>query len=133
MSYVTVRKLLEVRLNTVGGVFPTAYENAPFKPVSDPWQQVFLLPARTENPTMGDGFKRETGVFQVTLHYPNNTGPAPATQRAELLRAGFPRGLTLTEGNVRVMIDEAPYIGPGASNGTWFDLPVSVPYVADVN
>jgi hypothetical protein len=132
VSYAAIRKLLEVQLNTVGGVFPTAFENVPFKPDVAPWQRVNLLPAKTLNPTFGSAHKRETGVLQVTLYYPQNVGAASALARAETLRAGFPRGLSLVQGNVSVLIDEAPYIGPAANDGVWYQVPVSFPYIAEV-
>lgn len=133
MSYATIRKLLEVRLNTVGGVFATAFENAPFTPARDPWQRVNLLPARTSNPTYGDSHKRELGLLQVMLHYPLNAGSAAALARAEVIRSGFPRGLVLSEGAVRIMINESPSISAGVNDGTWYQVPVSIPYIADVN
>jgi len=133
MSYLTIRKLLEVQLNTVGGVFPTAFENVPFTPTNGvAWQQASLLPGRTENPTFGSAHKREVGVFQVTQHYPRNIGSQAALARAEALRAGFARGGSLEESNVKVRLLNSPYIGPAANDGAWYSVPLSVPYVADV-
>jgi hypothetical protein len=133
MSHVTIRKLLEVRLNTVGGVFPTAFENAPFVPTNNvAWQSANLLPGQTENPDYGDSHHREVGVFQVTLYYPRNAGSQAALTRAELLRAGFARGLDLQEGSVKVKILRSPYIGPATDDDAWYRVPVSVPYTADV-
>lgn len=133
MSYAVIRKLLEVRLNTVGGVFPTAFENTPFAPGVVPWQKVNLLPAKTLNPTFGSQHKRETGLLQVTLYYPPNAGSSSALARAETIRAGFPRGLSLEEGAVKLLVDQAAYIGPAANDGVWYQVSISVPYIAEVN
>jgi hypothetical protein len=135
MSNVTISKLLEQRLNTIGG-WPaaTAFENLEFTPVDGtPWQRLNFLPGQTENPTLGEGFKREVGILQVTLFYPTKLGRGAAVARAEVLRAGFKRGTTLTEGTLRVMIHRDPFIGPGqVIDGAWYALPVSIPYFGDV-
>ena len=133
MSQVVIRKLLETRVNTVGGVFPTAFENTPFTPVvGTPWQAVALIPGQTQDPGQDSSVKREVGVLQVMLKYPKNAGAAAATQRAETLRAGFPRGLSLQEGNVLLRIFSSPYIGTAVPDGAWLSVPLTVPYTADV-
>lgn len=133
MTYALIRKLLEVQLNTVGGTFPTAFENAPFTPqAGTPWQAVSLLPGQTSNPTRGDAHKREVGVMQVTLCYPTKTGAQALMARAEVLRSGFARGLSLVEGAVTVKILRSPFVGPATNDGSWYKVPLSVPYEADV-
>lgn len=134
MSLVVVRKLLELRLNAITSPLPTAWQNVPF--AAQPktaWQRINLLPARTENPTFGDAFKRETGIFQITLSYAEGTGPQAIEAKAEALRAHFPRGLRLTEGAVDVLIDEAPFMAPSFNEGGFYRLPVSVPWIANVH
>lgn len=138
MSYVTIRQLLEVHLNSVVGALATAWENVPYKPtVNTPYQRVNLLPAGTENPVMdgawaGSGLKREVGVLQVTLHYPLNAGTSAITTRAELLRTHFARGTILVSGGVRVVIDKTPDVARAMIDDGYFVLPVSVVYRADV-
>ena len=135
MSYLLISSMLEVRLNAITPALATAFENVPYVPVNPtPWQRVYLLPAKTMNPTFGDAFKRETGIFQVDLSYPENAGRAAAMARAELIRAQFVRGLTLVSANtkVRVLIDQAPSIAPGMNDTGWYRLPVSVVFIADV-
>lgn len=134
MSISVIRKLLETQLNSVSTGFATAYENVPMKPVAGtPYQRVHLLPARPENPTMGDGFRRDQGILQVLLSFPVNAGPHDVQARAETVLAGFPRGLSMTEGTLRVLIDSSPYIGPSLPDGgAWHSVPLSIPYVADV-
>ena len=134
MSYVIVRKLLETQLNAVTPAIATAFENVPFNPtVGVAFQIVSLLPGQTENPTMGPAFQREVGIFQVLFAYPINAGPQAAMARAELVRAAFARGLTLTQGIVRVLIDRSPFIGPAKQDAEFYWLPLSIPYAADVN
>lgn len=133
MSYVTIRRLLELRVNTMAPRPDVAFENAPYTPrQGTPYMQLTLLPGKTENPTMGDQFKRETGLLQLSLYYPVNAGPALAYTQAEVARSHFPRGLTLSDTGVRVLIDEHPYVGSAMQDEGWFMVPVSIPYIADV-
>ena len=133
MSNVIIRALLEVRLNAITPTVATAFENVPFTPINAvPWQRVNLLTAQTLNPTFGDNFRRETGIFQVMLYYPENAGASAAASRAELIRSQFSRGLSLTSGTLRVLIDRWPWVSQGTSDSSWYRLPVSIPYIADV-
>ena len=133
MSNVVIRALLEVHLNTIAPTIATAFENVPFTPINGtPWQRVNLLPAQPQNPTLGGVFRRETGIFQVMLAYPENAGTSAAATRAELIRTQFTRGTTFTSGTLRVLIDLSPRVSQGMNDGGWYRLPVSIPYVADV-
>lgn len=134
MSYPIIRKLLETRLNAVSPTIKTVFENAPGKPVAGtPYQQVTLMPAETESPTLpADGFRREAGYLQVDLNYPENAGSIAAMTRAEAIRSQFPRGLVLTEANVRVYFDREVSLGRGYNEGGFYRLPVFVYYRADV-
>lgn len=132
MSVVAIRSLLELRLAAMAPALATAFENFPFTPVNGtPWQKVNLLVARPLDPTLGYGFQRDSGIFQVMVFYPENTGPAAAAARADLICAQFARGLTLTSGTLRVLVDRSPYASTGRNEGGWYGLPVTIPYVAD--
>lgn len=132
MSDVVIRRLLETRLNALGA-FETAWENVGFEPtVGTPYQAPVLLPAQTQNPTMGDGYSRPAGVFQVTLAYPAKAGAQPAQARAQAIVEHFARGLSLAEGNVVVRILRSPWASPGVPAGAWYKLAVSVPYEAEI-
>ena len=139
MSYKVIRQLLETRLAQMPGGLTTAWENAQLdESQGGPYQRVYLLPGQTEQPTMGSltgsgtALQREVGLLQVSLYYPQNAGPGDAAAMAETLRARFPRGLVLTSGSVRVVIEQAPSIGPSLTEGGFYVLPVSVFYRADV-
>lgn len=133
MSMSVVRNLLETQLNTLTPAIDVAWQNVPYTPKSaKPWIRVNLMPAKTQNPTFGDGFKRETGIFQLTLAYPENAGPQAAELKSEDIRALFLRGLRLTNGKVSVLIDEAPFIAAGFNDSGYFKVPISVPWIADI-
>lgn len=135
MSYTSIRSALETRLNALSPAFPSAWENVIFTPSATAFQRVFLLPAKTVNPSFGDGLKMESGILQVTLCYPENTGPKDAIARAELLRAWFNRGLSMTSGGVTVIVGNTPSIAPAQYEpGLYcmYCIPVSIPFFAYV-
>jgi len=134
MSVVSTRTALETQLATVtftGGA--TAYENVPYTPVAGtPYQACYCLFASPDNPTMGDGFNRILGIFQVSLFYPLNTGPGAAATQAELIKTAFARGSSFTSGTVTVHIDRTPEISTGRVDGDRFHVPVRIPFYADI-
>jgi len=133
MSISSVRIALENKLNAMTPSLSTAWENVPFTPVTGTaYQKAFLLPATPANPTMGDGYYREQGIFQVTLMYPLQAGPKPAADRAEAIRAAFKRGTTLTNGNVSVIIEQTPEIGQGRVDGDRWALPVKIRWFSSI-
>ena len=132
MSIASVRAALETKLATITPAIATAYENTPYTPVSGtPYQACYLLPV-TENPTMGDGYYRLAGIFQVTLFYPLQTGPAAAAARAELIRTAFKRGTSMVSGSVTVIVERTPDILQGRVDGDRWALPVRVRFFAGI-
>lgn len=129
-----ILKSLESALAAAVADMPVAYQNIRFAPVDG---QVHLesqqLPATTQNPTMGDGFERRPGIFQVTVVGIAGEGLVGVLTAAETVVAAFARGRTLHDADgVRVIVDESPSIGPGIPDEPWYRVPVSIPYLADV-
>jgi hypothetical protein len=132
MSIASVRAALETKLAAMTPSLATAYENAPYTPISGtPYQAAYLLPV-TENPTMGDGYYRLAGIFQITLFYPLQTGPAAAAARAELIRTAFKRGTSMVSGSVTVIVERTPDILQGRVDGDRWALPVRVRFFAGI-
>lgn len=133
MSQLAIRRALETRLAALTPALATAWENQHYTPAQGtPFQAVALLPAQTQNPVFGGDFKREVGLLQVLLHYPTGTGAKAANERADSLKAHFPRGLSLTSGGVIVIIEGTPSIAPARDNGEWYMVPVSIPYFSNI-
>lgn len=133
MSTQVIRSLLEARLDTLAPSIATVKENTAYTPVKGTvYQRVFLLMAQTENPTLGDGFKRERGILQVNLYYPEFVGTGDSTARAESIKTLFKRGTTIEQGSVRVQVYGSPYVAQGSNNEGFYMLPVSIPFKADV-
>lgn len=135
---VSIRTALEAKLEAMTPALATAWQNRAFKPVTGtPYQQVFLLPATPSNPTMGDGYYREQGIFQITLMYPLGTptipaGPAEAEKRAELIRTAFKRGTSMTSGGIMVIVEKTPEIGQGRPDGDRWFIPIKIRYFAEI-
>lgn len=133
MSHRNIRIALESRLAAMNPAVSIAGENTSFLPTPNtPYQRANLLPADPDNPIVGDGFYRELGIFQVSLCYPLNTGPAAAETRAELVRTQFKRGTTLTSGGYTITIDQTPTIASGFVDGDRWVVPISIPYWANI-
>lgn len=128
-----IRIALESKLNGITPAISTAWENVAFTPVTGTaYQACYTLRAEPDNATIGDGYYRERGIFQVNLFYPVGAGPATAEARAALVRAAFSRGTTLTSGTVSVQITATPEIGAGRADGDRWMIPIKVRWSAGI-
>ena len=111
----------------------TADHNAVYPVVAGvPYQLVHIIPFKPDEPTQGGGYRREHGVFQVTLVYPAGVGDGAVLARGELVRSFFKKGTTLVYDGATVLIDETPEFGylQGASDNISF--PVKIGYSSNV-
>lgn len=134
MSIVSIRAALETKLNSITPSIVTAYENVAFTPVTGtPYQACYTMPATPDNATMGDGYYRAQGIFQVSLFYPLGVGPGTAGARAELIRTAFKRGVSMVSGSVTVRVSNTPEIGQGRVDGDRWMVPVKIRWFAGIN
>lgn len=132
MSIISARAALEAKLNAMTPALATSWENVPYTPVSGTaYQAAYLLPV-TENPTMGVDYHRLAGIFQINLFYPLQAGTLTAATRAELIKATFKRGTTMTSGSIKVIVDRTPEIGQGRPDGDRWMIPVKIRWWAEV-
>lgn len=134
MSQVAIRRAIEQRLYTMDvPAFPTAWENASFKPTPDTaYQRAEMVPGISENVSNMAAFTRELGFYQVTLMFPLQAGPNPAESRFEAIKARFPKGLQITQDGVTVTISGTPYRQQGSKDGDRWSVPVRIPYYANI-
>ena len=133
MSIASVRTALEAKLNAMTPTLAIAWQNVGYTPVTGtPYQAAYLMPATPENPTVGDTFYREQGIFQVSLFYPLLEGTGAVDARAELIRAAFPRGESMTSGGVTVRISRTPEVGQGRRDGDRWHVPVKIRWFAGI-
>lgn len=128
-----IRIALESKLNSITPAISTAWENVAFTPVAGTaYQACYTLRAEPDNATIGDGYFRERGIFQVNLFYPAGAGPAIAEARAALIRSAYARGTTLISGGIKVIIERTPEVGAGRADGDRWMIPVKIRWFAGV-
>ncbi len=133
MNTVYVRRSLERALASITPSIATAWENVKYRPsTGTPYQQVNCLFARPENPTVGGGFHRENGIFQIRLMYPSYVGSRGATERAGLIRAAFSRGTSFRTEMVDTIIQRTPEIYPGRIENGRYVLQIDIRFFADI-
>ena len=128
----TARQMLESRLNSwaTAGIpaVPIAWENDAFEPPTNgAYARAYLLPAATNDPSLGMAHRRYSGTFQINVFCPKGEGPDAAQVLAEEIEALYPRGLAING----VRITKTPEIGRGTPDGNWYMVPVFVTYRLD--
>lgn len=133
MSYQIIKSLLETHLDSLHPRIRTTWESVPFTPeVGELYQRAFLLPANTQNPTMGDDHHREIGIFQVSVCAPLGEGAGIALERAELIRWWCKRGTTLEGSGLVVRMLSTPSLAAAIHEPTVYVIPVSINFTCDV-
>lgn len=136
MSDQHIMSALQTRLATFASSkgLSVAYEGVKFTPnASKTHLADFLLPAPTDNPSMGRGHKRYTGIYQIDVDAPTGSNIVALRNLANEVAAHFYRGLTLTHSSgLRVLIIRDPSISRLLPDGGRMKRAVSVRYQADV-
>lgn len=91
----SIRTEIESKLAVWAGAqvppVPVSYENVPFeKPTAAPYLQIFFLASATVNRDLAAVGERETGIFQINICVPQNTGSKKTADMAAALGALFP-------------------------------------------
>lgn len=106
-SFSVIHKLLEDRAAAITAIplfqrENTRIERSPGKP----WSRFTFLPAPSKQKSIGvTGKNQLQGLAQVDLFYPADKGTTDSGAMADLVLASFPRGLTLTEGVITVIVE----------------------------
>jgi|GEM_PF-734168 len=143
MSYDVIRTGMEARLIAISDSWPTAWANSGFDPKvsaidSDgrpvPYQEAFMLRNTTVAAAAGTAApNRESGIFQVTVCIPLGWGQSIADDRADAIRAQFPRGFaSLLTPPDQFWIEQTPSVASGLRDEDWWRVPVSIGWVAYV-
>jgi hypothetical protein len=137
MSLIAVRGALESALNDWSllqlPVIKISYENTDFNPViNESFIKCFLIPADTDNPSLGDDHKRYYGIFKVLIYVPESGGTNLGNTIANSLFAKFERGSSFTLSGITVRILRSPSINPALYDDGWYVLPISIQYQSDI-
>lgn len=113
------------------GAFPdnrTAYPNAQFNPpaVSEPWAALWNMPVDNTEFTVNTA-DEYTGLLQIDLNYPRNTGEGAALSKASQIAATFRRGTRMFTDDGYIQITGCTTSQGFESNG-WWKIPVTIQY-----
>lgn len=129
MSQLNIRKAFEKKMIAFSPAISLSFENVSFSPVNNvPYAALTLSPADVRNPTLGDNYHREVGLFQVLLCFPIGQGANAAATKAEEIKSYLKRGTNLVEGGTTVIIDKTPSIGRAYVENNRLCIPVRVSY-----
>ena len=135
MSDQNIMAAFQIRLTAFasGKSVPVAYEGVPFTiDQTETHLADYLLPANTDNPSIGARQIRYTGIYQVTIDAPSDINPVTLRTLANDLVAYFPRGQTMTQGGQTVLVTNTPSIGPLITGQGRMTRAVSINYQSDV-
>jgi hypothetical protein len=106
MSLTDINAALVVAYQGASLGLPTAWEGVDFTPPADAaWAQLWMLPAPVSIDTLGaNGLDLHTGVLQIDLNVPQNTGTGALLGYADTLRSAFKAGNNTTHNGQSVLI-----------------------------
>ena len=110
---------------------PTAYEGASFTPTTGTkWAQLTNLRAGADVASLGvSGMDEHTGVFQIDINAPEDTGTGVLLADADTLRAYFVAGRSFTYQAQTVRVRRADVSAVRRVDG-WLRVSVSITYSA---
>ena len=132
MAIKEVKKAVRERLKALTPALPTALEGMSFTPPTGMYQRLQFVVEPPTDPTFGTYFYRENVQVQIFVVDKLDVGTTNAETRAELIRDWFNKGLTLTEGNVRMHVLRTPHVSSAAVAADRIIVPVLIQVTAEV-
>lgn len=132
MAIKEVKKAVRERLKALTPALPTALEGISFTPPTGMYQRLQFVVEPPTDPTFGTYFYRENVQVQIFVVDKLDVGTTNAEARAELIRDWFNKGLTLTEGNVRMHVLRTPHVSSAAVAADRIIVPVLIQITAEV-
>lgn len=127
MSIINAKDALLTRLASIADPWPTVYENQEFEPPENgSWQMPLFIFDGPEAMGWGaESVEEWKGIMQVNLFAPRGSFAMGVEQKAEAIRAHFPRSLNLSNDGFTVTILNVK-THHGMNDGRWFHMPVSI-------
>ena len=127
--FIETQNALDVRLSSLSGSPPVAWENADYAPIDGtPYIRPSNLPSSAEAVGMANADStRGAGFYQVDVFAPARSGPAAALGLADSIAAHFSRGLRLIDGDTTVIVG-VPTHDAARPSGAWHMVSVLIPY-----
>lgn len=106
MNTLTIQTLLDAQLATLTDAPEIVKENERVSAgVNKSWMRGTLLPAETENITLGlTGYQRLSGLYQIDIWTPADKGITTGATYADAVVALFAKGTVLTDNTNKVFI-----------------------------
>lgn len=137
MTMPRIRTLIETRLSTWAAArvpaLPIAWQNKSFDPPASTYLRAFIIPAKTESDDLEGDHRKFTGLFQVSIVGPRDTGPGAAEAIAEEIAVLFPNALSLTIASpaFELLMISPMSVAKGIDDADRYVVPVSANYRAD--
>lgn len=136
LAFVALSTHLEMSAPTM----PTAWPNKHFEETQEttgnnigrlrPYQSVSFMPGSVPSTLVGFGQEENlTGIFQVSLYWPSDTGVVPAVRAAAQIAGYYPAGLVLVESGCVVRVNSPAYLSGALQETDRIQVPVTVPWI----
>lgn len=112
---------------------PLAYPDIAFDPAVSATDGKYLEASFFANRPKWEGVRSgvmDQGLFQVMVHWPRNAGIIAPSEAAELVKAHFAKGTSLTSGSTTVKLTREPWAGSPLIGDHEVMIPVTVAWLA---
>lgn len=131
MSLKIIRKAFETRLATYASAnsIPVAYENVSFTPVDGAYFEAFMIPAQTGSQYLAQNDKSFSGIAQINIYTPLNSGTDALHNYAQSISALY--NIYINQDSLTIYTLPA-YELPADRNETHFVIGLRIPYRCEV-
>jgi len=131
--FADISSALDLRLNTLTGQSPVAWENTAYIPVKDTlYLRPTILPALTLQAGLGvNGIDEYIGIYQIDIFAPAGKGRGEAEIKADAVADHFKRGTDLSKNGKTVRLGNVSR-NSGIRDEDRFIISLSINYMAHV-
>lgn len=105
-----------------------AWPNMPFSDINDPYLQLHIMPATTQNIGLSLDMLVFRGVIQVSVVGKSGSGESVLTQLADRITEYLPNGLSLTKS---LYLNDDPSVFSSIQDGVNYTIPIRTSYRCD--
>ncbi|MAH32273.1 MAG: hypothetical protein CMG78_09585 [Marinobacter sp.] len=131
MTFNDIEEAVGQRLEGMANVPAIAWPNRAFKPDSTAYLEFRHSPGDRVDPVLAGGDPRQTGIFLITVVAPPGKFSGAANTLAQAVADRFPKGLRLTAGSGKVVINAPSSLATPFQGGGYWRQPVRVFYITE--
>ncbi|MBD1228657.1 phage tail terminator-like protein [Xenorhabdus griffiniae] len=105
-----------------------AWPNMPFDDINEPYLQLHIMPATTQNIGLSLDMPVFRGVIQVNVVGKSGSGESVLTQITDRITEYLPNGLSLTKS---LYLNDDPSVFPSIQDGANYTIPIRTSYRCD--